>query len=251
MSRDSFASVGEPFEAALCGYGAADGRAAAADWVGVARKATQLKSRGRWRSVGKIFPSEALGSSLVPPGKASLASSGGRESPNFIAFAEFYKDWREEAREGNRELDYGGIPEALNLTGFRLGQLVGQNADFLNDPEFDEYGGLDPENKLFRNALFRLELVARPRIVAALMKHYGGQNAFFVALWNSNRQPRPPDYEEHREDHDQARDYTVAELCIWQPPYQETEDEILNDVTEGKMLLWTWLEQGAEPLTRY
>jgi hypothetical protein len=30
------------------------------------------------------------------------------------------------------------------------------------------------------------------------------------------------------------------------PPYQETDEQILNDVDDDKMELWTWLDQGAE-----
>jgi hypothetical protein len=35
------------------------------------------------------------------------------------------------------------------------------------------------------------------------------------------------------------------------PPYNETDEEILNDVDDDKMELWTWLDQGAEALSRY
>ncbi len=40
-------------------------------------------------------------------------------------------------------------------------------------------------------------------------------------------------------------------LHTWVSPFQETDDEILNDVTADKMELWTWLTQGSEPLDRY
>ena len=39
---------------------------------------------------------------------------------------------------------------------------------------------------------------------------------------------------------------SVVSLSIWVPPYQETDEQILNDVDDDKMELWTWLDQGAE-----
>jgi hypothetical protein len=63
-------------------------------------------------------------------------------------------------------------------------------------------------------------------------------------------QPRPADYEENRQEYDYARDFAVGELRIWEPAYQETDDEILNDVANEKLRLWEWLDQGVEPLDR-
>ena len=169
---------------------------------------------------------------------------------NFIAFAEFYKDWREMMTEGERAFDYGSVPSPLNLSAFRVGQLIGSDPAFSDDPVSDPYG-LDTNEELFRRALFRLELAVRPRIVAVLLEYYGGLSGLFVTLWNSNRQPRPADYDEHREEYDFARDFVIGGSHIWEPPYKEDEAEILNDATDEKMRLWAWLDQGAEPLDRY
>ena len=170
---------------------------------------------------------------------------------NFIAFAEFYKDWKANAEEGNREFNYGGVPTALNLIPFRLGQLIGRKSDFMDDLDFETSDGLHTDEQLFRNALFNLEIEARPNVVAALQEHYGGISGFFVELWNSDKQPQPADYADNRQEYEYARDFAVGQLHIWEPPYQETDDDILNDVTDEKMYLWTWLDQGAEPLGRY
>ena len=170
---------------------------------------------------------------------------------NFIAFAEFYRDWKAMVEEDSyRGFGCGDLPTALNLSPFRLGQLIGRHSGFLEEAACDHHRDWDSDSDLFRAALSYLEMKARPKIFSALQEHFGGLSAFFVALWNSDRQPRPADYEEHRQEYDYARDFAVGDLRIWEPAYQETDDEILNDVTDEKLRLWTWLDQGAEPLDR-
>jgi hypothetical protein len=53
-----------------------------------------------------------------------------------------------------------------------------------------------------------------------------------------------------------GRNTTRNGLGIWTsytsgPPYQDTDDDILNDVTDDKMRLWTWLDQDATPPKRH
>lgn len=167
---------------------------------------------------------------------------------NLIALIEFYKDWLATAGGEERVFRYNDLATALGLLPFRLGQLVGRS-DLPDEPDFNACDGLDDE-ELFRKAIFHLEMKARPEVVSALKEHYGEISGLFVALWNSDRDPRPDDYEKNREEYEDARNLLIR-LNNWQPPYQETDDEILNDVTDEKMHLWTWLDQGAEPLDRY
>jgi hypothetical protein len=170
---------------------------------------------------------------------------------NFIAFAEFYRDWTAMvADEEHRDCGYDGLPTALDLSSFRVGQLIGRHPDFLERADCDECGDWDTDGPLFRAALFHLERNARPKIVSALQRHYGGPGGFFVALWNSDKQPRPSDYEQDRAEYESARQYLIDRVKIWEPEYQETADEALNDVTGEKMHLWRWLDQGAEPVDR-
>ena len=59
---------------------------------------------------------------------------------NFVAFAEFYREWREMVAEGDRAFNYGGVPSSLNLSAYRVGHLIGRDPAFLDDPAFDPYG---------------------------------------------------------------------------------------------------------------
>jgi len=161
----------------------------------------------------------------------------------FIAFVGFYKDWQAQLEECDRAFDHGEMLPALRLTSFRLGQLIGRHPDFLNDSDFDPYTSLDNDEESLQRAMFHLEFEARPPVVTALKAHYGGLGGLFVALWNSDKEPRPADYDEKREEYDTERAWEIGQMYMWVPPYQETHDEILNDVTGDKMRLWTWLDQ--------
>jgi hypothetical protein len=132
-----------------------------------------------------------------------------------------------------------------------LGQLIARHSAFLDDPDFDPYTSLNSDEQLLQRAMFHLELEARPAVVTALMAHYGGISGLFVALWNSDKQPRPADYDQKWEEYDSERAWDIEHLHMWIPPYQDTDDEILNDVTGDKMRLWTWLDQDAIPVKRH
>jgi hypothetical protein len=69
-------------------------------------------------------------------------------------------------------------------------------------------------------------------------------SGFFLALWNSDKQPRPSDYEQDRAEYEGARQYLIDRVKISEPEYQETADELLNDMTGEKMHLWTWADQA-------
>jgi hypothetical protein len=161
----------------------------------------------------------------------------------FIALAGFYNDWQEQTEECDRPFERVGILAAFNLTSFRLGQLIGHHPDFLDDCDFDPYSGSSSDERLLEEAIFHLEVKARPTVVMALMAHYGSISGLFVALWNSNKQPRPADYDQRWEEYDSERAWDMELLHMWIPPYQDTDDEILNDLTDDKMRLWTWLDQ--------
>lgn len=167
---------------------------------------------------------------------------------NLIALVEFYKDWLAIAAGEERAFRYYELATALSLAPLRLGQLVGR-LDVPDEPDFNACDELDDE-ELFQKAIFHFESEARPVVVSALKEHYGEISGLFVALWNSNREPRPDDYEENREEYENARNSLIG-MNIWAPPYRETDEEILNDVDDDdKMELWTWLDQGAEVLDR-
>jgi hypothetical protein len=85
----------------------------------------------------------------------------------FIAFAGFYKDWQAQTEECDRAFNYGEILADLNLTSFRLGQLIGRRSDFLDDSNFDPYMSLNIDEQLLQRAMFHLELEARPAVVTS------------------------------------------------------------------------------------
>ena len=116
------------------------------------------------------------------------------------------------------------------------------------------------EDQLFKDGIYFLELQARPAVLDGLLSRYGSTSGLFVALWNSNTQPRPSDYDDEcesgefdtkGEEYEYQRAYDIEKLHLWTAPYEETEDEILMEVTGVKSNLFAWLDQGAEPLSRY
>ena len=195
----------------------------------------------------------ACWSALIDLGFASYSNELERceAAINFIAFAEFYRDCKAITEDDSyRGLGYGDLPNALNLGPFRLGLLMGQQPGSMEEAARHSDLDWDSDSDLFGAALFHLESKARPKIVSALEQYHRGQTGLFVALWNSDKKPRPADYDENRQEYDYALDIVMGELRIWQPAYQENDAEILNDATDEKLRLWTWLDQGAEPLDR-
>ena len=173
-----------------------------------------------------------------------------RPSPDSCA-EPFYRDWRALIGESDRGFTSLSVPAAPNVTAFRLGQLIGRHPEFIDVPRFDPYSILAADEDLFRKGLYHLETEARPAVVAALKAHFGGTSGLFVALWNSDKQPRPKDYDWNWEEHNRQRDWDIQNLHTWEPAYQNTEGEILMNETAEKLHLWTWLDQGAGPLRRY
>ena len=169
----------------------------------------------------------------------------------FIALIEFYRDWRSLVDEGDRGFAGVSVATVLNLSPFRLGQLIGRHPEFTGVPRFDLYTIRPSDDELFCRALYHLEIEARSAVAAAMKLHFGGISGLFLALWNGDKQPRPADYEWNREKYHWQRDWGIQNLHTWVPAYQDSEDEILMDETAEKMRLWTWLDQGAEPLDRY
>lgn len=200
----------------------------------------------------RLWANEAW-AALIKLGLASFTNELERceAALRFIAFTGFYKDWQAQAEECDRAFDYGEMLPALRLTPFRLGQLIGRHSDFLDDADFDPYTSLNRDEQLLKRAMLHLEFEARSAVVTALMAHYGGASGLFVALWNSDKQPRPADYDQKWEKYDSQRAWDMEHLHMWVPPYQDTDDEILNDVTGDKLRLWTWLDQGAKPRQRH
>jgi hypothetical protein len=165
-------------------------------------------------------------------GQYSTELERGQAIINFIAFIEFYDDWREKAWLDGRDMSYHylEIANALELPAYRIGQLVGTDSALEDCAD---------ENEFMREAIEILSHRSRAAIVSELMGHYGGLDSFFVALWNSNRPPRPADYDRNIEEYEND-----AESQYW----QQKPDEILNDADADMAHAYTWLDQGAEPL---
>ena len=99
----------------------------------------------------------------------------------FLVLPRFYLDWSSKAynhSEGDMLTDW---VETLDLSPFRLGQLVGSgddNTDWRDD------------SPLVHSALQSLTYDARGEVVGALKAGFGGDNGLFLSLWRI-RYPAP------------------------------------------------------------
>ncbi len=150
-----------------------------------------------------------------------------RSGIRFIGLLDFYADWYEIAFEDTFHVDYAHIAQQLMVLP-HLSLLIGDK------PEYADY---EHDAECLHDALRFLAHEVRSEIVAALKTHYGNTSGFFVALWNSNKLPRPTDFEAKTEKYETERFL-----------YQGTADEILNESVEEKLAAWMWLEQGAGSL---
>jgi hypothetical protein len=112
--------------------------------------------------------------------------------------------------------------DEMEISGVRLGQLVGRDPGVSGEEEDD----------LHYSAARKLIRKARPEVFAALLEAYGGTSGLLVSLWNSLKT------------HDRAEcEYdNGCDKC------KESDDEILNWNIEDKEPAYIWLDQGAEAL---
>lgn len=113
---------------------------------------------------------------------AGLASYEGeldrhRAILRFLALAGIYSDWCDVAWGEYSEPQYGYWSEYLDISAFRMGQLIGVE---------DDDGSEESDNaSLVADALGRLADAARPEVVRALLAHFGNESGLFLSLAQS------------------------------------------------------------------
>lgn len=107
-----------------------------------------------------------------------------------LGLADYYYNFCTIYRDEPLEPDYLAWAEALSISAFRLGQLLGEETA-LND-EADEA-------RLYQDALGELVPVFEDEVIEALQQSYGDRRRLFIALWRSSlpeeaNDPDHPDY---------------------------------------------------------
>jgi hypothetical protein len=179
--------------------------------------------------------------------RAGLASYSGelercRVGIRFLALGALYHDFCRIAWDESVPPEYEEWAGELEITPFRVGQLVGEQPDW--DDDVDEQ---------IEDALRFLANSERSRIFRALCDGFGGTSALFVSLWRSSRDPLSESRVEHPSEADEQRALDFGTEPDAEPDEEadeeageETDDEILNDVTAEKMAGFEWVEGGCE-----
>jgi hypothetical protein len=156
--------------------------------------------------------------------QAHLADSGNeidrcRAAIRFLAMCTVYLGFCQYAWDEQAAPDFVEWAELLDLSPFRVGQLV--DGDYAADEALDDYALVD-------GALARLTNEARHEVVQALSEALGGTAGLFVSLWRSRGSP--------------ALDAWTDDLADKEP---ESDDEILSTVTAEKGRAYQWLDEGC------
>jgi hypothetical protein len=150
----------------------------------------------------------------------------------FLALAGIYHDFCRMAWEEYSEPEDEYWADELGLTNFRIGQLIGEDAEWDLDGAADEAA-----DEAAEEALQHLIHASRSTVLRVLRDGFGGQNGLFVALWRSNR----------------AASMSADDLQYDDKEHEETVDltdeEILNDVRPEKMAAYEWLQEECSALS--
>lgn len=151
-----------------------------------------------------------------------------RAKVRFLALAGLYHDWCYVAWEEAVNPVYSSWADMLDVSAFRIGQLVG-----IGRPEIDNE---DDCHQVFETGLRQVIGEGRQEVLGALMRARGGIDALFVSLWNSNKSDGSIEEEDAQENSGNPANQKES-------PY-----EILNFDIDEKGPAYTWLDQGADEL---
>ncbi len=166
-----------------------------------------------------------------------------------FALGAIYRDFCSIAWEERQEPEYDYWAELVDLSVFRIGQLVGHAPDVADDA-----GG----------ALADLVENCRGEVVDALHEGFGGTSGLFLALWRTN-QPASDDTkrmegEEASRTKSQVADGATGSPCedrdsrtdndaeLDEREY-ETDWEIMNDVDPDKMAAYEWVDERCDSVS--
>lgn len=134
-----------------------------------------------------------------------------------LALAGIYADFYELAFEDGFQPDFSEWAEILDLSPLRVGQLIGRNPEWIEDPDDG-----DP----YINAIQHLADESRAEVVKVLLAGFKSESELFISLWKSRQR-------------------------IEGEP-EESDDEIGNaNLTPNKMAAFDWINEKCYPLTRH
>jgi hypothetical protein len=143
----------------------------------------------------------------------------------FLALAGIYHDWCCVVWQEAVPPMYCYWAEPLEISAFRMGQLVGVGSAGINEEPDD--------HNLFGRGLHEAIRASRPEVFIALLRGYGDISDLFVSLWNSDKVDSDEDEWEG--------DLEYADR-------KESAYQILNYDISEKGPAYTWLDQGAYEL---
>lgn len=162
----------------------------------------------------------------------------------FLALGGTYADWSDVAwGDGWSDPQYGYWVDESDISAFRIGQLTGA--------EYDSYRNEFEDAILVSHALRHLADDAREEVVAALLKHFGGEEGLFVSLWRSRDLPylkrQFPALEKLRLPPTRYSWTVLDEEEDEEITDDEMEWAILSEATADKMAAFSWIDDGCPP----
>ena len=146
-----------------------------------------------------------------------------------ISIGRIYREFHGILEDEYIEPEYEEWTGLLNITNFRLGQIVGMNENFLE--EEDEF-----QNYL--NAMNYLSNQFRPEVYEALVKGLKGKEYLFLELYNTS-------LKEGNELNDIDDENEVSENSNQVPTISEVLGD--NDISNSKFEAYTWVIDGCYP----
>lgn len=158
---------------------------------------------------------------LIRAGLASYTNEYERTlvALRFISLCDLYLDFCYMASGEEQSSEYADWCDSLDLSPLRIGQLLAMDPDLADEPN---------HTRALEMAVDALSRQQRERVFETLRDTYGDTSMLFLALWRSMTGPR-----EELDD---------GELHRW-----EDDDEVLNDVTAAKAMVFEWLSEGGYP----
>src|SRR3954452_13307270 len=128
----------------------------------------------------------------------------------FLALAAIFADFYELAFQDGHKPDYDELAESLDVSKFRVGQLIGRDSDFEDEED---------ERSIYSDALRYLANKERFAICLTLTEGYGSVSQLFISLWRTG---------------------SVSEDVT-------DEDIVSTDLTPEKLTSFEWLREGCYP----
>jgi len=170
-----------------------------------------------WNDTEKLKWAEQAWRFIVEADLAGFSSplERARVVIRFLALAGMFSDFYEIAFSDGFKPDYLAMGKEVELTLFRLGQIVG------SEPGLGEYDDDD-----LNSLLHTLAAHARTEVYPALVSGFGHVPSLFISLWKTNLSAcASGDCDEH-----------------------ELDDCIVNcNLTPEKQQAYLWLTEGCEP----